>query len=150
MLTPKVFEENLFDDWFNGFDLMDREMEQLNRKLYGKHSSREMLMDVNEKDDHYDVQIDLPGFKKEDINVELNDGYMTITASKGIEENDENKKGRIVRQERYAGTLSRTFYVGENVTSEEIHGKFEDGVLKLSVPKKETEKLANKNTIMIE
>ena len=150
MLTPKVFEENLFDDWFNGFDLMDREMEQLNRKLYGKHSSREMLMDVNEKDDHYDVQIDLPGFKKEDINVELNDGYMTVTASKGIEENDENKKGRIVRQERYAGTLSRTFYVGENVTSEEIHGKFEDGVLKLSVPKKETEKLANKNTIMIE
>lgn len=150
MLTPKVFEENLFDDWFNGFDLMDREMEQLNRKLYGKHSSREMLMDVNEKDDHYDVEIDLPGFKKEDINVELNDGYMTITASKGIEENDENKKGKVVRQERYAGTLSRTFYVGENVTSEEIHGKFEDGVLKLSVPKKETEKLANKNTIMIE
>lgn len=150
MLTPKVFEENLFDDWFNGFDLMDREMEQLNRKLYGKHSSREMLMDVNEKDDHYDVEIDLPGFKKEDISVELNDGYMTITASKGIEENDENKKGKVVRQERYAGTLSRTFYVGENVTSEEIHGKFEDGVLKLSVPKKETEKLANKNTIMIE
>ncbi len=150
MLTPKVFEENLFDDWFNGFDLMDREMERMNRKLYGKHSGREMLMDVNEKDDHYDVEIDLPGFKKEDISVELNDGYMTITASKGIEENDENKKGKVVRQERYAGTLSRTFYVGENVTSEEIHGKFEDGVLKLSIPKKETEKLANKNTIMIE
>ena len=150
MLTPKVFEENLFDDWFNGFDLMDREMERMNRKLYGKHSGREMLMDENEKDDHYDVEIDLPGFKKEDISVELNDGYMTITASKGIEENDENKKGKVVRQERYAGTLSRTFYVGENVTSEEIHGKFEDGVLKLSIPKKETEKLANKNTIMIE
>ena len=150
MLTPKVFEENLFDDWFRNFDLMDREMENMNRKLYGKHSSREMLMDVKENGDHYEVEIDLPGFKKEEIGIELNDGYMTVTAAKGLEENDKNEKGKIVRQERYSGTMSRSFYVGESVTNEEVHAHFEDGVLRLSIPKKDEEKLSNRNAIMIE
>ena len=80
MLMPKVWKNNLFDDFFDDYDLMDREMEQLNRKLYGKRSGREMLTDVKEHEDHYDVVIDLPGFKKEDIQVELNDGYLTISA----------------------------------------------------------------------
>ena len=107
MLMPKVFrrEENLFDDWFDHFDLMDREMEQLNRTLYGKHSSREMLTDVKEHEDHYDVVIDLPGFKKDEINVELNDGYLTISAQKGHDEEEKNKAGKIIRQERYSGMM---------------------------------------------
>ena len=151
MLTPKVFRQNLFDDWFDGFDLIDREMDQMNRKLYGKHANKEMLTDVKEHEDHYDVEVDLPGYKKEDINVELNDGYLTITASKGINEEDKNKAGKIIRQERYSGTMSRSFYVGEDITSEEIHGKYEGGVLTLSVPKKEeAQKVEHSNRIMIE
>ncbi len=150
MLTPEVFERDLFDDWFDGFDRLNAQMNALNRRLYGKHSSREMLMDVHEKDGHYEVLIDLPGFKKDDISVELADGYMTITASKGVEEEGKNDKGKVVRKERYSGTMSRSFYVGEDVSKEEVHGKFEDGVLRLEIPKKESEKLTHKNTIMIE
>ena len=150
MLTPKVFERDLFDDWFDDFGL-GREMSQLNRKLYGKHADRQMLTDVKEHEDHYDVEIDLPGYKKEDISVELNDGYLTITASKGINEEGKNKAGKIIRQERYSGTMSRSFYVGEDITSEEIHGKYEGGVLTLSVPKKEEgQQVEHSNRIMIE
>ena len=151
MLAPKVFRRNnLFDDWFDDFGL-GREMSQLNRKLYGKHADRQMLTDVKEHEDHYDVEIDLPGYKKEDISVELNDGYLTITASKGINEEGKNKAGKIIRQERYSGTMSRSFYVGEDITSEEIHGKYEGGVLTLSVPKKEvTQQVEHSNRIMIE
>ncbi len=150
MLMPKVFERNLFDDLFDDFGLMDREMDQLNRRIYGKHAGREMLTDVKEHEDHYDVQIDLPGFKKEDINVELNNGYLTVTANKGHEQEEKDKAGKIIRQERYSGMMSRSFYVGEDVTNEEVHAKFENGVLMLEIPKKESEKIAHKNTIMIE
>ena len=151
MLIPKVFRNNLFDDFFDDFDLMDREMNQLNHKLYGKHANREMLTDVKEHEDHYDVEIDLPGFKKEDINVELNDGYLTITATKGHDQEEKNKAGKIIRQERYSGSMSRSFYVGDSITSEDIHGKYEGGVLTLSVPKKEEQKeIEHPNRIMIE
>ena len=150
MLMPKVFERNLFDDLFDDFDLMDREMNQLNRKLYGKHANREMLTDVKEHEDHYDVEIDLPGFRKEDINVELQDGYLTITANKAHEQEEKNKEGKIIRQERYSGSMSRSCYVGDSLTAEEIHGKYEGGVLILSVPKKDSEKIEHHNHIMIE
>ena len=150
MFAPKVFGRDLFDDWFDDFGLT-REMGNLNRKLYGKHADRQMLTDVKEHEDHYDVEVDLPGYRKEDINVELNDCYLTITASKGINEEDKNKAGKIIRQERYSGTMSRSFYVGEDITSEEIHGKYEGGVLTLSVPKKEeAQKVEHSNRIMIE
>ena len=147
---PKVFRNNLFDDFFDDFDLMDREMNQLNRKLYGKHAGREMLTDVKEHEDHYDVEIDLPGFKKEDISVELQDGYLTITANKGHEQEEKNKAGKIIRQERYSGSMSRSFYVGDNIGSEDIHGKYEGGVLTLSVPKKEQKEIEHPDRIMIE
>ena len=150
MFAPKVFTDNLFDDWFEGFDLMDRQMNRMNRKLYGKHANREMLMDVKDSGDHYDVEIDLPGFKKEDITIELNDGFMTVSASKGLNEEDKNRSGKIVRQERYSGMMSRSFYVGEDISNEEVHAKFDNGVLTLQIPKKDQEKIAHKNTIMIE
>ncbi|MBO4919436.1 MAG: Hsp20/alpha crystallin family protein [Erysipelotrichaceae bacterium] len=151
MLAPKVFRRNnLFDDWFDGFDLMDREMNQLNRRLYGKHADREMLTDIKEHEDHYDVEIDLPGFKKEDINVELNDGYLTISASKNHENDEKSRAGKIIRQERYSGMMSRSFYVGDEITADEIHGKYEGGVLTLSVPKKESAQVEHSNHIMIE
>lgn len=149
MLTPKLYEENLFDDWFDDFGF-GRELDHLGRKLYGKHAGKVMLTDVREHDDHYEVEIDLPGFKKEDLNIELSEGYLTITANKGHEQEEKNKEGKIVRQERYSGTMSRSFYVGEEVTGAEIGAKFEDGVLKLNVPKKEVKKVDENHRIAIE
>ena len=148
MLTPRIYTENLFDDWFDDFPFV--EMNNVDRKLYGKHAGREMLTDVREQEDHYDVEIDLPGFRKEDIKVELNNGYLTITASKGLDESDKDKKGRVVRQERYSGVMERSFYVGEQLTHEDIKAKYEDGVLTLNIPKKEQKELPDKHTIMIE
>ena len=148
MLTPRIFTENLFDDLFDDFPF--RSLENVDRKLYGKHAGREMLTDVKEHEDHYEVEIDLPGFKKEEITIELNEGYLTITASKGLDEDEKNTQGKIVRQERYAGVMQRSYYVGEQITTEDIKAKYEDGVLKLEIPKKEEKKLPEKHTIMIE
>ncbi|MBQ1468222.1 MAG: Hsp20/alpha crystallin family protein [Solobacterium sp.] len=147
MLRPGFFTENLFDDWMDDFE---KEFRGIDRKLYGKRAGREMLTDVREHEDHYQVEVDLPGFKKENIQLELKDGYLTITAAKGLDQDTKNTQGKIVRQERYAGTLQRSFYVGEQITPEEIKAKFEDGVLTLEVPKKDQEALPHKTTIMIE
>ena len=149
MLMPSIFRENLFDDWMDDFSWM-RDFGNVDRKLYGKHAGREMLTDVRDHEDHYEVEIDLPGFKKDQIQIELHDGTLTITAQKGLEQNDKNSEGKYVRQERYSGMMSRSFYVGENMTEEDIKAKFEDGVLKLNIPKKEEKKLPEKKTIMIE
>ena len=148
MLTPRIYTENLFDDWFDDFPF--RSLENVDRKLYGKHAGREMLTDVKEHENNYEVEIDLPGFKKEEITIELNEGYLTITASKGLDEDEKSKQGKIVRQERYAGVMQRSYYVGEQLTTEDIKAKYEDGVLKLEIPKKEEKKLPEKHTIMIE
>ena len=148
MLTPRIFTENLFDDLFEDFPF--RSLENVDRKLYGKHAGREMLTDVKEHENHYEVEIDLPGFKKDEIKLELNEGYLTITASKGVDEEEKNKQGRIVRQERYSGVMQRTYYVGEQMKAEDIKAKYEDGVLKLEIPKVEEKKLPEEHTIMIE
>ncbi len=150
MLLPRLFTENLFDDWMDDFPMMPDFGHDVSRKLYGKHANREMLTDVRDHGDHYEVEIDLPGFKKEDLNIELHEGNLTITASKGLDQEDKDKEGKYVRQERYAGMMQRSFYVGEDVTEQDIKAKFEDGVLHLNVPKKETPKLPEKKTIMIE
>ncbi|MBR2827458.1 MAG: Hsp20/alpha crystallin family protein [Erysipelotrichaceae bacterium] len=148
MLTPRIFTESLFDDLFDDYPF--RSLENVDRKLYGKHAGKEMLTDVKEHENNYEVEIDLPGFKKEEITIELNEGYLTITASKGLDEDEKNKQGKIVRQERYAGVMQRSYYVGEQLTTEDIKAKYEDGVLKLEIPKKEEKKLPEKHTIMIE
>ena len=146
MLTPRF---NLFDDLFDDFGL-EREMRNLDRKLYGRKAGREMLTDVKEHDDHYDLEIELPGFKKEDLTVELNDGYLTITAEKSHDQ-DKEKDGKLIRQERYAGVMSRSYYVGEDLKTEDIHGKYEGGVLTLSIPKREEQKkVESPNRILIE
>ena len=149
MLVPELFTENLFDNWFDDFGL-EKEMNRLNRRLYGKRAGREMLTDVREHDDHYDLEIDLPGFKKEDITVELENGYLTVTANKGHDQEEKDKKGTIIRQERYSGTMSRSFYLGENYQTEDIRASFEGGVLTLNVPKKEEQKqIEHPHQIMI-
>ena len=120
------------------------------RKLYGRHADRLMKTDVHEHDDHYEVDIDLPGFAKDEITIELNDGYLTISAAKGLDKDENDKKGKLIRQERYAGAMQRSFYVGENVTEEEIKASFKHGVLSLNIPKKEAKAVPEKKTIMIE
>ncbi|MBQ6549978.1 MAG: Hsp20/alpha crystallin family protein [Lachnospiraceae bacterium] len=150
MLVPSIFGENLLDDWFDFPAFPDfRDLNKAERKLYGRHADRMMKTDVHEHDDHYELDIDLPGFKKDEITVELNNGYMTVSAEKGLEE-DNTSKGKLIRQERWAGSMQRSFFVGDAVTEEEIGAKFEHGVLKLSVPKKEQPKVPEKKTIMIE
>ena len=108
-----------------------------------------MKTDVQEHDNQYEVDIDLPGFKKEEVNLELENGYLTVSAAKGLDKDEQTKEGKMIRQERYAGAMQRSFYVGENITAEDVQAKMEDGVLKLLVPKKEAPKLPEKQTIMI-
>ena len=146
-MLPSIFGENLFDDWFDFPSL--RELRNIDRKLYGRNASHEMKTDVKEHEDHYEVDIDLPGFKKDEIQLSLENGYLTITAAKGVEK-DEEKKGKLIRQERWAGTLQRSFYVGEVLEETDIGARFENGVLSLNIPKKEEKKLPAKKTIMIE
>ena len=148
MLAPSIFEEKFMDDLF-GFPEM-REFENLEKKLYGRRADRMMKTDVREKDDNYEVVIDLPGFKKEEITVELNDGYLTINAAKGLDKDENDKKGKLIRQERYAGSMTRSFYIGENVQKEDVEATYRHGVLKLTVPKKAMKKLPEKNLIAIE
>ena len=150
MLVPSIFRENLFDDWMDDF-VFPRDFGNIDRKLYGKRAGREMLTDVKEHEDRYEVEIDLPGFKKDQITVELHEGTLTVTAAKGLDHDEKDEKGTYVRQERYAGVMQRSFYVGDQITQEDIKAKFEDGVLKLTVPKKEPVKqIPEKHTIMIE
>ena len=146
MMMPSIFGENLFDDWMDSF-----EEEFFGRKnpLYGKHAKNMMKTDVRETDDTYEVDIDLPGFKKEDISVSFENRYLTISTNKTLDRNDKDKDGKYIRQERYAGSMSRSFYIGKNVPKGDIKARYEDGVLKLSVPKKDIEVIEN-NTISIE
>ncbi len=148
MLFPSIFEENLFDNWFD-FPMMN-EFDNTERKLYGRHADRLMKTDVHDNEDHYEVDIDLPGFKKEDISLELNNGYLTVSATKGLDKDEKDHKGKLIRQERYAGSMQRSFFVGENLTEEDIKATFQHGVLSLNVPKKEKAKIPEKKVIMIE
>ena len=144
MLMPSIFGENLFDD------LMDFSFPDIDKKLYGKHAKSVMKTDIREMDDSYEVVIDLPGFKKDEIEVQLENGYLTISAAKGLDKDETDKQGKYLRQERYAGSMSRSFYVGEDITEEDIHGKFENGILKLDIPKVEAKKVEQKKHIAIE
>ena len=146
MLMPSIFGENLFND-----DWMDFGFPEVDKALYGKHASHEMKTDVKETDSGYEVDIDLPGFKKDEINVQLDNGYLSISAAKGLDKEEKNKEGKYIRKERYAGAMSRSFYVGENVEQEDIKAEFKHGILKLFVPKKEKNpQVEQKKYIMIE
>ena len=115
MLMPSIFGENLFDDFFNDFPFYDDNAGQkIEKKLYGRHGQNLMKTDIKEMEDGYELEMDLPGFKKEEISISLEDGNLTIQAAKGLDEDEKEKKsGRYIRRERYAGTCERSFYVGE-------------------------------------
>ena len=142
MLLPSIFGESLLDDWMDFGDV--------ERKLYGRHAANVMKTDVHEHDEGYELDIDLPGFKKDDIKLSLENGYLTVNATKNLDKDKKNLKGKIIRQERYAGSMQRSFYVGEELTETDVKARFEDGVLKLSLPKKEAEKIPEAKTIAIE
>lgn len=152
MMFPSVFGENLFDDWmdFPFNDDFDKYFFGKKNPLYGKHAKNMMKTDVKETDSSYEVDIDLPGFKKDEINAKLENGYLTISAAKGLDKDEKDKKGKYIRKERYAGAMSRSFYVGDAVTQEDIKAKYEDGILKLAIPKKDTKAVENKSYIAIE
>ena len=147
MLMPSIFGESLFDDWF---DDIDRQMQHMDRRLYGRNAKREMKTDVREKEDGYEIDMDLPGFKKDQVELSLENGYLTVTANKGFDKDEKDKQGRMIRQERYAGSMQRSFYVGDNMTEEDVKARFEDGVLHLNLPKKDARKVPEKKTICIE
>ena len=152
MMMPSIFGENLFDDWmdFPFNDDFDKYFFGKKNPLYGKHAKNMMKTDVKETDSSYEVDIDLPGFKKDEINAKLENGYLTISAAKGLDKDEKDKKGKYIRKERYAGAMSRSFYVGDAVTQEDIKAKYEDGILKLAIPKKDAKAVENKNYIAIE
>lgn len=138
MLLPSIFGNDMFDDMM-GFPRFD-DFGDIDRKLYGKHADRVMRTDVREHDDHFEVDIDLPGFKKDEIELELQSGYLSIRAAKGLDKDETTQKGKLIRQERYAGAMQRSYYVGKDVTEEDIRAKFDNGVLSLQIPKKEPKK----------
>ena len=148
-MLPSIFGENLFDDFFaDPFGMMPTG--RGSDPLYGKHAQNLMKTDVREKDNAYELDVDLPGFKKDEITVDLKDGYLTIGASKGLDRDQSDENGKYIRRERYAGVCSRSFYVGENVRPEEIGAKYEDGILRLSVPKADRKELPTSTSIFIE
>ncbi len=154
MLMPSIFGENLFDDWFDEFSFydFDKSMKNTEKKLYGKKASRIMKTDIKEKKDSYELEVDLPGFTKDEINASIEDGYLTISAAKGLDKDEKEKdSGKYIRKERYAGACQRSFYVGEGVKQEDVKAEFKHGILKLTVPKKEPEKeVEEKKYIAIE
>ena len=146
-MLPSIFGENLFDEFFD--DAFDRRLWNGSNALYGKHARNLMKTDVQENESGYTLSIDLPGFKKDEVNVELKDGYLTVSAQKGLDKDETDKQGRYIRRERYAGSCSRSFYVGD-LKPEDIRGKFESGVLTLSMPKQSPALSQQPNRIAIE
>ena len=146
-MLPSIFGENLFDDFFSD-DFMNFPAWGGRSPLYGKHAKNLMKTDVRETDSSYELDVDLPGFKKDEISVDLKDGYLTIRAAKGLDKDEKDKKGRYIRQERYAGACSRSFYVGD-IKPEDVSAKYEDGILKISLPKAGKKELPKQSTIAI-
>lgn len=158
MLMPSLFNEDFDlidryyeDPWF-GFD---REFKNLEKKLYGHRAKNVMKTDIKESDTGFEMKIDLPGFSKDEVTVEVNNGYLTVSAAKGFdkdeaESEEEAKKGNYIRKERYCGSCQRSFYVGDEITHEDIKARFKHGILTLDIPKKDPKKVESKKYVAIE
>lgn len=146
-MLPSLFGESLFDRFFD--DSLEKEFFGTNNPLYGKHAKNLMKTDVKDVNDHYEVAVDLPGFQKDEVNVELENGYLTISAAKGLDKDQKDDEGHYIRQERYSGSCSRSFYVGD-IQPEDIHAKYEDGILKLTLPKADQKAIEHQNRIAIQ
>ena len=146
-MLPSLFGESLFDRFFD--DSLEKEFFGTHNPLYGKHAKNLMKTDVKDVNDHYEVAVDLPGFQKDEVNVELENGYLTISAAKGLDKDEKDDEGHYIRQERYSGSCSRSFYVGD-IQPEDIHAKYEDGILKLTLPKADQKAIEHQNRIAIQ
>ena len=146
-MLPSLFGESLFDRFFD--DSLEKEFFGTHNPLYGKHAKNLMKTDVKDVNDHYEVAVDLPGFQKDEVNVELENGYLTISAAKGLDKDQKDDEGHYIRHERYSGSCSRSFYVGD-IQPEDIHAKYEDGILKLTLPKADQKAIEHQNRIAIQ
>ena len=143
-MVPSIFGENMLDDFFDGGFF------GAHNPLYGKNAKYLMKTDIREMDDSYELAVDLPGFKKDEIHLALDHGYLTISAEKSMEKDKENEKGKMLRQERYSGVMQRSFYIGDHLSEEDVKASYESGVLHVKFPKKEALKAPEKKTILIE
>ena len=146
-MVPSIFNDNLFDSFFNDdffWPQMSNGTDRASRKLYGHRANEIMKTDVKELENGYEVAIDLPGFKKENVTCELKDGYLTVSAEKKLEEDEKTETGKYIRRERYTGSQSRSFYVGEGIHEDDIHASFQDGILKLDIPKQPVQQVEDK------
>ena len=148
MMMPSVFGENLFDNFMNDFTFPS--FPNVDKALYGKHAKNLMKTDVKDTENGYEVDMDLPGFKKNEIQIELKDGVLTVSAAKGLDKDEKDKKGNYIRRERFAGSMSRSFYVGKHVREEDVHPKYENGILSFSIPKEDKVIEEKKHMISIE
>ncbi|TQQ85135.1 Hsp20/alpha crystallin family protein [Peptacetobacter hominis] len=146
MMMPSIFRENLFDDLMD-FSF-DRDFWNMNNSLYGKQAKNMMRTDIKENENNYELDIDLPGFKKDEISAELKNGYLTVSATKNVDNDNSDDSSKYIRKERYVGSMCRSFYVGQDIKQEDIHAKFEDGILKLCVPKEDVKKVEQTNNFI--
>lgn len=150
MMMPSIFGESLFDDFDDWFDFRMPKMPDVDRVLYGRNARNMMKTDVREKDGKYEMSIDLPGFDKNDVKVALNDGYLTISAEKGLDKEDKDKNKKYLRKERYEGSMTRSFYVGDDITDKDINASYKNGVLTLELPKKDQKQIEKNDSHLIE
>ena len=151
MMMPSIFGESLFDDDFDDwFDFRMPQFPDVDKVLYGRHAKNIMKTDVKENGDKYEVSVDLPGFDKDNVKVELKNGYLTISAEKGLDKEDKNEDKKYLRKERYEGSMSRSFYVGDEITEKDINASYKNGVLTLELPKKDQKKVEADTSHMIE
>lgn len=149
MLAPSIFNTNLSNGFFN--DTFDHMFQDMFRSPFERMSQVScMSTDIQDLGDSYQMDMELPGYDKEDVKADLKDGYLTISAEHNSSHEEKDEKGNYVRRERYAGSCQRRFYVGKNVTQEDIHASFENGVLKMIIPKKEAPAVEEKKYIAIQ
>ena len=144
MMMHDIFGEDLCDDFMDDFAFPA--FPDTEKALYGKHAKNLMKTDVKETDTEYELIVDLPGVKKDEVKVSLENGYLTIQAAKGLDKDEQEKKtGKYIRRERYAGTCARSFFVADDITQDEIKGNFKHGILRLTIPKKEAKAAVEQN-----
>ncbi len=146
-MLPSVFHDSLFDTFFDDDLFRLLPSERGHDPLYGKHAKALMRTDIRQTDGGYELDIDLPGFQKDQIRVDLQNGYLTIRADKELDKNSDN--GRFIRRERYSGSLSRSFYVGD-LKPEDIRAKYEDGILHLQLPSQDRKALPQNTAVTID
>lgn len=141
-----VFDTFFGDPWFNDPWFDDRDIQKAQKKLYGHNEKKLMLTDIKESDKGYELEMDLPGFKKEEIKASIENGYLIISAEKGLEKDEKESEGKkYICRERYTGSCQRAFYVGDDIEKEEIKASFKHGILHLDIPKKQPKPQVEEN-----